>query len=71
MVTQSITGAGPVTVATTALSPAPVITPGLIDKLARWYGLIDPMVEQDASRSDGTLSQSVVTVGDTTTVTTL
>lgn len=29
------------------------------------------MEEQDASRSDGVLSQSIVKVGDTTTVTTL
>jgi len=71
MVTQTLSGTGPVTVTTTGLPAIGSPTGELIDKLARWYGLIDPMVEQDVSRSDGTLSQTVVTVGTTTTVTTL
>lgn len=69
VVTQTMTGLGPVTVATTALVTIPNITAALIDDLARWYGLISPMVESEASRTDGTLSQTIVTVGDTTTVT--
>ena len=72
VINQTLTGTGPVTVATTAL-PANglLLNPALIMKLARWYGILDPMVEQDASRSDGTLSQSVITVSDATTMTTL
>lgn len=71
VVTQTLSGVGPVTVTTTALPAFGAPTPALIDKLARWYGLIDPMVEQDASRSDGTLSQTVITAGSDTTVTTI
>ncbi len=67
-VTQTMSGTGPVTVHTTAL-PSEMPTAAMIDKLSRWYGLIDDMVESSASRTDGTLSQTVVTVGDTTTVT--
>lgn len=70
-VTQTLSGSvSPVTVTTTALPAIGAPTAALVDKLARWYGLIDPMVESDASRTDGTLSQTVVTVGTTTTVTT-
>lgn len=43
-VVQTITGSGPVTVATTTLATTPNITATLIDDLARWYGLIDNMV---------------------------
>jgi hypothetical protein len=68
-VTQTLSGAGPVTVTTTLLATTPTLTADLIDDLARWYGLIDPMVESETSRTDGTLSQTVATVGDTTTVT--
>ena len=70
-VTQTLSGTGPVTVTTNSLPAFGAPTPARLDDLARWYGLIDPMIEQDASRSDGTLSQSVVTSGTTTTVTTL
>jgi len=66
-----VTGSGPVTVHTTALPLTGAPTAELVDKLARWYGLIDPMIESDASRTDGTLSQTVITAGDSTTVTTL
>jgi hypothetical protein len=70
-VVQALSGTGPVTVTTSQLPAIGAPTGAMIDKLARWYGLIDPMVEQEASRSDGTLSQSVVTVGGVTTMTTL
>lgn len=68
-VTQIITGTTALTVTTTGLPVAGLPTVAMLDNLARWYGLIDPMIEQDTSRSDGTLSQSVATVGGTTTVT--
>lgn len=61
----------PVTVHTTALPAVGAPTAALVDKLARWYGLLDDMIESDASRTDGTLSQTVVTVGTTTTITPL
>lgn len=69
---QVFAGTSPITV-TTQVKPATAaaLDTALLDKLSRWYGLIDPMVEQDASRSDGTLAQTVVKVGETTTVTTL
>jgi hypothetical protein len=70
-VVQTLSGTGPVTVTTSQLPAIGAPTGAMIDKLARWYGLIDPMVEQEASRSDGVLSQSVVTVGGVTTTTTL
>lgn len=68
-VAQTMSGSGPVTVTTTSLANTPALTADLIDDLARWYGLIDPMIESETSRTDGTLSQTVATVGDTTTVT--
>lgn len=68
-VVQTLSGTSPVTVATTTLATTPTLTADLLDDLARWYGLIENMVESDASRTDGILSQTVVTVGDTTTVT--
>lgn len=70
-VTQTLSGAGPVTVHTTGLPTTGNITGTLLDNLSRWYGLIDDIVESDASRTDGTLSQTVVTVGSTTTLTTV
>src|SRR4030067_908677 len=70
-VVQTMTGTGPVTVTTTALATTPNLTAALIDGLSRWYGLIDPMVENEASRTDGTLSQTIETVGTTTTLTTI
>lgn len=71
IVVQTMEGTGPVTVTTTTVADTPLLTGTLIDDLARWYGLISPMVENETSRTDGTLSQPVVTVGDTTTMTRL
>jgi hypothetical protein len=68
---QTLSGTGDITVTTTSMPGTANVTPDLLDKLARWYGLIDPMVESAESRTDGTLTQTVVTVGDTTTVTTI
>lgn len=69
VVTQTLSGTSPVTVHTTAIPATPVITKTDLDNLARWYGLIADMVESTASRTDGTLTQTVVTVGGITTVT--
>src|SRR4030067_936290 len=67
---QTMTGTGPVTVTTTVLATTPNLTAALIDDLARWYGLGgSEMVESETSRTDGTLSQTVETVGTTTTLT--
>ena len=68
-VVQTMTGTGPVTVTTTMVATTPNLTAALMDDLSRWYGLIDPMVESEISRTDGTLSQTVETVGTTTTLT--
>jgi len=70
-VMQTFTGSTNITVSTTLMPATPSVSAQLIDDLARWYGLVDPMIEQAASRSDGVLTQSVVTVGDETTVTRL
>lgn len=71
-VTQTLSGStAPITVHTTGLPTIGNPTAALLDKLARWYGLIDDFVEEDEDRTDGVLSQSVVTVAGTTTVTTL
>jgi hypothetical protein len=71
VVAQTLSGVGPVTVTTTAMPTGQQPLASWVDDMARWYGLIDPMVEQDASRTDGTLSQTVVTAGGITTVTTV
>lgn len=70
-ITQTMLGTGPVTVTTTDMPAAQQPLASWVDDLARWYGLIDPMVESAANRTDGILSQSVVIVGDITTVTRL
>src|SRR4030065_2630943 len=70
VVVQTMTGTGAVTVTTTVLATTPNLTAALIDDLARWYGLGgSEMVESETSRTDGTLSQTVETVGTTNTLT--
>ena len=68
-VLHSLSGTSPVTVTTSAQPSSSILTAAHIDLLARWYALIDPMVESETSRTDGTLTQTVSTVGGTTTLT--
>lgn len=68
-VAQTLSGSTDITVTTTTLPAYGTLTEAMLDDLARWYGLIDPMVESATSRTDGTLTQTMVVVGDTATLT--
>lgn len=70
-VTQTLSGTTSVLVTTTALPAIGAPTGALVDKLARLYGIIDPITVTATTRGDGTISQSIVEVGSNITVTTL
>lgn len=55
----------------TALPSVGAPTAALVDKLARYYGLYDPIEVTATGRTDGTLTQTFAQVGDDITVTTL
>lgn len=55
----------------TALPTVGAPTAALVDKLARHYGLYDPIGVTATGRTDGTLTQTFVQVGDDITITTL
>jgi hypothetical protein len=56
---------------TTGLPAIGSPTGALIDKLARYYGIIDPVQVTATGRTDGTMTQSFVQAGSNITVTTL
>jgi hypothetical protein len=70
-VTQTLSGTTTVTVHTTSKPTTGSPTAAQIDLLARHYALIDDMVEQATTRSDGTLTQTVATIDSDTTITTI
>ena len=70
---QAITeGGGSVTIHTSAAPVIPVGAVGdMVDRLAALHGLTDDLVVTATSRVAGALTQTLATVGDTTTVSTL
>lgn len=70
-VTQTLSGTTSVIVTTTALPASGTPTGALVDKLARLYGIIDPLTVTATNRGDGTISQSIAEVGSDITLTTL
>lgn len=70
-VTQTLSGTTSVLVTTTGLPASGTPTGALVDKLARLYGIIDPLTVTATNRGDGTISQSIVEVGGDITLTTL
>jgi hypothetical protein len=68
--TQSISGTDTVTITTTSSEVLQGSLDEWIDALAAVHGLTTPLVVTSTSRSAGSLSQTITTLGDTTTVAT-